>query len=162
MLEQWFLQHYESIFTPWCCLCAAIRAGAEAKPHSGTVELEQSIPIFCTPLKAAAAAHAWRIYFITGSRSATPRWPCNHLLCLHIHCHEAVIFPVHREGPLACVALPGSAQRGLEDNRRSVVNKNKPVQFTHHAPVCPRIYAWKWSEIVHLLHRNHRASGQGT
>lgn len=43
------------------------------------------------PKKAAAPTHALGIYFITRSRSDAPRQLCNHLVCFHIHSHEAVI-----------------------------------------------------------------------
>lgn len=105
-----FILQHESI-SALCCLCPW---------HSGARGVN---PITQPPLQASAAtAHAWRIYFITGSRSATPRWPCNHLVCFHIHSYEAVICPALCEAggcplsssvpgaPLACVA-PHCLQR---------------------------------------------------
>lgn len=59
------------------------------------------------PEKAAAPTHAWGIYFITRSRSATPRRLCNHLVCFHIHSHEAVICRALSEaGRQAAAVLP--------------------------------------------------------
>lgn len=126
--------------SPLCCL------PSETKVCSGREKQEESIPTFAKALKAAAApTHAWRIYFITRSRSATPRWPCNHLVCFHIHSYEAVICPAHCEAggcplllsplgaPLACMSplslqTPTAPREGTRETQYYFFFHSKLIQ----------------------------------
>lgn len=78
------------------------------------MKLQESIPASSTPVKAAAAAaHAQRIYFITGSRPAAPARPGNHLVCFHIHSYEAVICPADCEAGGCLLVLSPRGPAGL-------------------------------------------------
>lgn len=99
------------------------------------------------PVKAAAAAaHAQRIYFITGSRPAAPARPGNHLVCFHIHSYEAVICPADCEAGGCLLVLSPRGPAGL-CGPLNLQNPTAPSRTPQHQrrdePDWPDVFMWK-------------------